>query len=184
MNSRIFIAVNQPKKLKKLIFEELSLMIPDERMKKVEKENLHLSLKFLGCLDESFLEKVKEKLGKVKVEEKEFKASFGLVKDFKNKVLWLEVKSGATELKELEKEINSALSLKQENFIPHLTLARNKNLTNLELKELEEKINKKIKEIKLEEKEFVVKEFSLMESILKPSGPEYRKLNDYRISTE
>ena len=59
MNKRIFIAVNFPDELKKEIFESISSELPKDECKIVAEANLHITLKFLGYLNEEKIAEIK-----------------------------------------------------------------------------------------------------------------------------
>ena len=58
---RTFISVNIPEEIKEKI-KEIQEKLPEFIGKKTESKNLHLTLKFLGEIDEEVLEKVKKRL--------------------------------------------------------------------------------------------------------------------------
>lgn len=62
---RTFIAIEIPEKIKREI-EKIQNQLPEFDGKLTKRENLHLTLKFLGEVDEEKIEKVKEKLKEIK----------------------------------------------------------------------------------------------------------------------
>ena len=66
MKKRVFIAIDIPKEARREIIK-IQDSLPEFNGKKTESENLHLTLKFLGEVDSNDVEKVKEKLRKIKV---------------------------------------------------------------------------------------------------------------------
>ena len=122
---RLFLAANIPLTAKEKIFRQLSSKIPEKKCKAVAKENLHITLKFLGYLPEQSVQELVEKLQPLG-KKKSFKAVLRGVGHFRGRVLWLGVKEGAGELKEISSEINKLLEIPGEKFSAHITIARNK----------------------------------------------------------
>ena len=63
---RVFISINLPESVKKEI-KKIQDSLPNFTGKKTEYENLHLTLKFLGEIDEENLPKKRKKLGTAKI---------------------------------------------------------------------------------------------------------------------
>ena len=65
---RVFIAINLPEDIKAKVFHEFEIVQNSGLVTGnfVEKENLHLSLKFLGEVSEEEIEKIKKKLSEIK----------------------------------------------------------------------------------------------------------------------
>ena len=140
-----------------------------------ENENLHLTLKFLGEIDEEVVEKVKKKLLEIKFEE--FEVNLGEVGVFSKsfpKIIWVKLQGGG--IFELQKQIDDKLKElfpTEERFMGHVTIARIKNVYN------KKEFFEYLKSVKCKKLKFYVKEFSLKKSELKPSGPEYLDIEDY-----
>ena len=128
------------------------------------KENLHLTVRFIGEVTSEELEKIKGAM----VEAAKEMQSFFLYTDKlgffprKNKIiLWVGIKGNAVKLQELYNITEGHLTKiglpgEEKNYNPHLTLGREIVLnSNIDLLE---------KELKLEEKKIVVNKLSLMES--------------------
>jgi len=128
---RVFIAINLPE-----VIKEECVGIQKELEKKdlfrgkfTEKENLHLTLKFLGEIDKEDLERIKEKLKEIKF--KEFELELGEIGVFSPKfikIIWLELIGEG--IFSLQKEIdNCLLELfeRERRFMSHLTIARVKS---------------------------------------------------------
>lgn len=131
---RAFIAVEIPDELKDVItgyIEELSAR--DSGVRWVRPDQLHLTLKFLGSINEEQREFVEDVLGRVSTEERPFEIKIegvGAFPDFRRpSVLWAGVTGGQRELARLARRIDKLLrplGLKQEKraFRAHLTLGR------------------------------------------------------------
>jgi 2'-5' RNA ligase len=171
---RCFIAITLPEEIKKKI-SEITKSLTEKGIKKVRESNLHLTLKFLGEVEENKIEEIKQVIEKINY--KKFNVSLKNFGFFPNdsfiKVVWIGIEKGSKEIIELQKQIDlrlKDLGFKQErNFEPHLTIARVKFLEN------KKNFLEKIKELKFEDN-FSVLNFDLMQSFLKPEGPVYKKI--------
>jgi 2'-5' RNA ligase len=171
---RIFISVNIPEDVKKDIVK-IQNSLPEFEGKKTETENLHLTLKFLGEIEEDLLEKVKERLKKIKFAGFETEVNeIGFFSPKFIKIIWLRLSN----CEELQSEIDLALKdlfKQEERFMGHLTIARIKNIKNK--KEFLEKLSK----IKVKKESFVVDNFFLMKSELKEKGPVYNVIEEFSL---
>lgn len=151
----------------------------------VPSENFHCTLKFLGNTPEEKIDIIKKAMTKAfkGVGKKEIKwdqlVIFG--SKYKPRVICLGCKENIF-LKDLYLSLKKELILEgfeydSQNFVPHITLAR--------IKELNDKyaLNKLIKDYDLIEfQSFVFSELSLMESILTPKGVVYNNLYTIPLS--
>lgn len=175
---RLFIAIELPKELNEKMSEIKEKLKTEDAKTTLTKEN-HLTLKFLGDVEDSKIDDVKEALKKV--EFKSYKSKLNNIGVFPNenyiKVIWVGVKP-EEETKELKKKVDSVLegfNFKDDfDFHPHITLARVKFVKD------KPKFKELIHSLKIEDSEFEVKEFKLIKSELKPEGPEYTDLGIYQ----
>jgi len=168
---RAFIAVDIPKKIKKEVVK-IQNSLPEFKGKKTEQENLHLTLKFLGEVNQEDLEKVKNKLKSIKFEQ--FETEIDSIGTFNARIVWLHM----TNCNELQKEIDKTLKdifQPEERFMSHLTIAR--------VKEIKDKKSflKELGKIKFDKIGFEVKEFKLKISTLTRKGPAYEDLEVYNL---
>jgi len=149
----------------------------------VKKENMHLSLKFLGDVPEKKLEPLKSALSKVSIQPFELEVSgvgtFPTLNDIR--VLWFGAVKGGREFVELQKKIDMELAplsfAPEKSYVPHLTFARVKCvLDRAKLRELVEH-NHGTYNIG----SFKVSNFRLMKSTLSPAGPEYAELAKFEL---
>lgn len=165
---RTFIAIEIPEKIKEEIVKIQNSLL-EFSGKKTEFENLHLTLKFLGEVDEKQLDLIKEKLRKIKLNS--FEAEINSVGIFSDRIIWIGIKN----CDELQKEIDEKLSglfEKEERFMGHLTIARIKKIND------KKKFREEIKKIKMN---FVVKNFNLKKSKLTKNGPIYEDIEVYNL---
>ena len=175
---RIFICVDFPEEITKEIARiQGALSNYKFTGKLTESENLHLTLKFLGEIDEEKLKKVKEALSTIKF--KEFEAKLDLVGIFKikgnPKIVWIKI--GGKDIFNLQKEIDNSLKdlfKKEERFMSHLTIARIKYTKD------KKEFENFIKNIHSRKLYFKISKFYLKKSDLKPLGPIYTTLEEYK----
>lgn len=177
---RAFLAIDLPQDLKEKIFAFSRRIARQGEMKLVEKENLHLTLLFLGEISEeegkkvagvleglSGLGEIRLRLGKaeffpagkkpngiwIKVEGEKEKL-FALYKKIVNGVLWAGIKLAERDLR----------------FSPHITIGRvRKKMKLLGLEGKEE----------LEGQEFLVEKVVFFRSKLSSRGPKYSKIAEF-----
>ena len=175
---RCFISIDIPEEIKDSI-REIQNQLPEFFGKKTEFENLHLTLKFLGEVDENQIEEVKRRLREINFNE--FKTEINELGVFDNRrskkysrkiIVWLHL----TKCEELQKQVDEALKdlLSEEvRFMSHLTIAR--------VKDVKEKNNflDDLKKVKLQRMMFNVDAFRLKKSVLTADGPVYETLEEY-----
>jgi len=174
--TRCFVALDLPREIINEI-RGIQKMIEKKFIftgKFTEPENLHLTLKFLGEIDDEKIEEVKERLREVRFES--FDARLGDVGVFSKarpKIIWVELKGASR----LQKEIDSGLDglfKPEERFMSHITIARVRYVK--EKKEFVEYL-KCLKG----KGEFKVDKFYLKESELRPEGPVYEDIECYGL---
>lgn len=162
------------------------LRASDAEVKWVKPYNAHLTLKFLAEISEADAESVKLFLDEIAQETRTFSAAFSGLGFFPNeqrpRVLWVGIREGANELRELAEKIDdktATLGIPKEKrgFSPHLTLGRFKSNRNLD--ELM-RLVKKAKDFHAGE--FAASEIHLIQSVLSRSGPTYTKLHTASFS--
>lgn len=183
---RTFIAIDIP--LNSTVKKHISNLrdeFRNERIKWVEPHQYHITLQFLGSIDDSYLNPINLSLDRITRSYSQFSLSlkeFGVFKDFRNpRILWIGFKP-CEELSKLKYAIEDEMVKfnfeKSGNlFSPHLTIGRIKYLRDKQkLKELIEEYREKIFQ-KIE-----VKEIIFYESLLKSQGPEYVAIKKHFLS--
>jgi len=162
------------------IDKELKKKVREAKVVKVE--NLHITLKFLGEVEEERIKEIDEKLNEISKRFVPFSVFIKNIGSFpeekKIRVLWVGVESEGN-LKKLNLEIEKELSnigFKEENrFKEHITISRFKSTPDLKFIEyLKEKYNKTLGS-------FDVSGFSLIKSNLTSQGPIYNDLKEYKF---
>jgi 2'-5' RNA ligase len=184
---RIFIAINLPENIKETLFS-YHFKWPDLPARWTKKDNLHITLLFLGYLKSEQLSKLFEMVKKIFSRHRAFSLILNkIVYAPKNqkipKMIWVEIKESQT-LTELQEDIENNLAdlfssrlFNQKGYYrPHITLAR---LRQWEFKMIEPEERPDInEEINLK---FEVKSIEIMESHLKRKGPEYSILQSFSL---
>ena len=148
----------------------------------VSLNNLHLTLKFLGEVEEKKIPEIMEIIGKVARKQASFEISLQDMGTFPNKrmikVIWIGIISEALIklMKELEKELQGIRRNEYSEEVPHLTIARVKMV----------KDRKKLQEILKEYENTVfgsmlVNQLFLYESTLTPKGPTYKIIQEFEL---
>lgn len=162
--------INEIKKIQKLIGKQVLF-----NGKFTEPENLHLTLKFLGDLDDSMIEKVDERLKGVNLES--FEVELGEAGVFsKNyiRIIWIHLKGAEKLQKEIDEKLSSLFE-SEDRFMSHLTIARVKGVANRKA------LINYLESIKPSKLKFRVDKFFLRKSELEPNGPVYSDLEGYKL---
>lgn len=179
---RLFVGIPVSEEVKakpKPVLQELTEM----EVKVIPLENLHLTVKFLGEVDENKMPEIVSKL-KILAKNKPFRVKLNGIRTFGEKqirVIWVELESN--EMLRLIKQANELLDYirtdKHQGEIPHLTLAR---VNKVKDKEMLLNIIKKYE--KSEFGEVLVDKFYLYESKLTPEGPVYWVVEEFELGQD
>jgi len=179
MLHRIFIAINLPEKVKNKL-SGFQLKYPSLPARWTKKENLHITLIFIGLTTTEEIQNISESVKQIVQKHKSHlislnKICYGPPKKMPPRMIWItgeESKETSKLYKELKNSFfNSNLkNFKSENraYYPHITLAR---IRGWEFRRIEPEERPQIKEdVSLN---FEVNSIEIMESQLKKTGPEY-----------
>lgn len=175
MKLRLFFAVNFEESVRKRFYSiSVQLQKFNEQVKYEPIEKLHLTLLFLGNVEETLIPQLSSQVHKISTQFSETELIFdklGVFKNFKQpRVIWIGSKENvildnlSKELKRVANEFGIITDDKE--FSPHITLGRVKG-------NLSQKFIEHLKNFKFEPFSASVKSFELMESILEPSGSKY-----------
>lgn len=184
MPVRCFIAVDieNPDLLDVIVMAQRRLIASGADLKLVERENLHITLRFLGEITPSLVEAIGQLI--LETTFKPFMVFFRGVGAFPHsrrpRVIWIGVSKGAQELKELHSRIEAGLSdlgIRREEraFTPHLTIARVRGGRNIERLTVE-----LTSLLDLEFGSLIISHVRLKRSTLTPRGPIYSTLAESR----
>ena len=180
----ISIDVEDPSILSKVQSAQASLRQVGADLKIVGGQNVHVTMKFLGDVQRGMLSQVGQALDKLKFSP--FTLELKGVGAFPNtnriSIIWIGIGMGAVEVERIYDQVESELSIlgfKRENrsFNPHITIARVRSGRRRD--ELAGFVTK------LSDNSFgsfKAEKVSLKQSILRPSGPEYRTLHEVRAA--
>ncbi len=182
---RSFVALAIPSRVK----EEIGGIIGKLRglsgdVKWVNPQNLHITLKFLGEVEEGTLEEVYQVVERCARKTAAFSFSLSGVGIFPNpqrpRVFWIGIKEGVRELEDLfcclERELE-VLGFQKEKrgFSPHLTIGRARSPRGME------RLVGGIKGIEYNSRRIEASSLFLVKSKLTPQGPIYSPLGEFRF---
>lgn len=186
---RTFIAIELSDEIRSSLAQiESHLKYSGADVKWVDEKNIHLTLKFLGEIDEEKCDKIKAILDQIAGSTGSFEISVKDIGAFPKidhpRVIWVGLDKGAAESKLLAEKIDETLSgigFEKETrpFTAHLTIGRVRSSKN------KQALKEKIGSFGLQEarnKRQVVSSIILFQSKLTPKGPIYTKLHEARLS--
>ncbi len=187
MFKRIFFAVNLPENVKEELFsyQEETKRSLDRGVRWVEKENLHITLLFLGSVKKEKLESVIAETRKITEEPIDVslkKISYIPPQKRNAKMIWAVGESRG--LVNLEKRIfKNILTIKNltkdHDFVPHVTLGR------INLWDFRRIPMVQIPEINTDlEINFKIHRFQLMESKTLRTGPVYKTIEEFNLDKD
>ncbi|NPA93896.1 MAG: RNA 2',3'-cyclic phosphodiesterase [Thermodesulfobacteria bacterium] len=183
---RCFLAINLSNETERYLSKTINECRPwfGKRVRWVRPENCHLTLKFLGDVEESALSSIDNAVKGVVSGYKDFEIGLGRAGVFPHqrspRVLWLGLTGELNTLGRLQRDIDLSLAPlgfepEKRTFVPHITLGRVKGgrgpLVDIQ----------KFLKIDPPDLKTHVQKVHLYQSILKPSGAEYRPLATFPL---
>lgn len=183
---RVFLAIEIEDYIKDKIKSTQDIIYENNsaKIKYVETENIHLTLKFFGEINENKLEKIKNIISSKIENHKPYTLKIVNIGAFPNisrpRVIWTGIKDNDNStinlIKELDEEFSKIGFEKEKRYTPHITIGRVKDIYNKEnTRQTLEKIKKNYHG-KME-----VKKIALKSSKLTPSGPIYDTIKEYKL---
>ncbi|MBN1948951.1 MAG: RNA 2',3'-cyclic phosphodiesterase [Candidatus Cloacimonetes bacterium] len=184
---RTFLALNLPIDVRKQIsnwqgyFRDYNV----DGLKWVATENLHVTLQFAGDIRESDLPDLIDFLGN-EIEGKSSvqltDAKIDIIPGKLPRIIWIKYRNQQTDMAKLVKKFRNKLNesgytTDNKPLSYHVTLARIK-------KRLPEYFVQKILTTELKMSDFVAEDITLYRSILRPEGPVYEALAEYKLKKE
>lgn len=191
MKIRSFIAIDLPDSIKDALArvgQELRDQVPRRSLRWSRVSGIHLTLKFLGDVEEADLSKIGDVLKQVGGRHTSFTLSVGGVGCFPNprrpRVVWVGVQEDSGALRALQRDVEKSLAplgfeREKRSFHPHLTLGRaRRNVSSTDQRRLGEIIAAtELGELG----QVQVASFRLMRSDLRPDGAVYTLLAAFEL---
>jgi RNA 2',3'-cyclic 3'-phosphodiesterase len=183
--SRLFIGIRCSQQLFLADLQaEMKQILARSRITWVDPANFHITLKFLGDVEEIYNNSIMILLDSIAKEHNSavlFPHALGTFgPKYQPRVIWFGYNENQV-LTSLQTAIDDRLAelgfaAEPKVFTPHLTLGRVKEI--VEKKEFENYLNLRIR---FDTSKFVVNSFQLMKSVLKKEGPEYHTLGEFHL---
>jgi len=181
MKIRTFIALEIADVIKEqLTHIQRQLMNKGAELKWIKKENIHLTLKFLGEIDENNHNKIFELMNHASENAGSLNLSLselGMFPDEKRpNTIWVGIGGEVEEVRQLAERCDYYLSTigfekSKNNFKPHLTIGRIKKITN------KKQFISEVNDIKVSRAAFRVKKLHVVKSELMPAGAVYTNIH-------
>jgi 2'-5' RNA ligase len=182
---RVFVAINLPAEIAKELYSYAEKW-PELPAKWTPRENLHITLEFLGALTDEEMGEVCLAAKGVAENHKSFslninKILYGPPNKMPPKIVWAEGDK-SEELSALRADLESALIEavrfvpENQTFAPHITLAR---ISEWEFRKIEPEERPEINEML--DLFFTVESIEVMESEKRKSGPVYTIIESYQL---
>ena len=182
---RTFIAVKiQPETTLLNAYNNIKTQFPNDKIKWVEPDNLHITLKFIGVTSNQQIGMISNTLNEISASFNGFEIAvkkFGIFgKTSWPRVLWLGIEDGG-KMESLASNINDHLfnyqiPKEEKKFSPHLTIARIKYFKSAS------RLADLIRDYsETEFQKSQVREIIFYESILQPSGPIYSVIKNFSL---
>ena len=151
----------------------------------VDPKNFHLTLKFLGDVENYYINSIKTLLNDISLNHQSFNLQYNKLGYFGHrsqpKVIWFDFKPN-NELTKLQQAIeNSLIDLgfepNEKKYSPHLTFARIKKISKAANLDEIIKLNSVYSEM------IKIDSFQLIESILYPTGPVYTTVAEFSLKS-
>lgn len=158
----------------------------DDRIKWVDPNNLHLTLKFFGNIPAKNVEMIDDVIRPIAARTAAFEMEVSGLGQFGSqyspKVIWMAIKQSEM-VSELGEALLDALHEKgferdRQNFVPHISLGR---INQIKSKTFYQKVIERVKDIHLPPQ--LITKIHLYKSELTPDGPVYEKISTYPLGT-
>ncbi|AEH07451.1 RNA 2',3'-cyclic phosphodiesterase [Methanothermococcus okinawensis] len=170
---RCFLAIELNEDIKEKL-KELSSHFKINGIKLVKMDNLHITVKFLGDIDEEMIEKIKNLDLSIKPVKSDIKHIGVFPNENYIRVIWVGVTNLIPIFKKIDEKLSELGFKKEKDYIPHITIGRVKFIKDKKL--LKNKIDK-YKHTELGTIE--VKNIVLMKSELTREGPIYEVIKKW-----
>lgn len=184
---RVFIAIELPASVRELVAKRnlhLREEFPRVRAGWERVEKMHITMKFLGEVDEHQLTKIQDTLTQTVKDFRPFEISIEGTGAFPPRgvprILWLGVEDESETLLLIQERLENEfakIGFKKETrkFHPHITLAR------IRTPDGAKGLREKHEQLDFQSEAFMVSEIFLIKSQLSPSGSQYTKLSSHKF---
>ncbi|MCX5707475.1 MAG: RNA 2',3'-cyclic phosphodiesterase [Candidatus Omnitrophica bacterium] len=184
---RAFIAIELPQEIKDVLAKlQAKLKLAGADVKWVEPKNIHLTLKFLGEIDEQAQKRITAKLEEISSAHQEFVISLSSCGAFPSinspRVIWAGIEQGDKEVSAIAEVIETQLESigipkETREFSSHITLGRTRSSKN------RHELAQALSELSLKplKNQFPASKITLFKSTLTPRGPIYETLQEFPL---
>ena len=182
---RSFFAIELPEDIRRYIERDIvsRLKKVPAKVKWVARENMHLTVRFLGEISRQKVDEIVEKMFDMNIQERISVVSLSLseIGTFGRRnprVIWLGLSGEVEKIVELHGYIERVcdavkLPADDKKFSPHITIGRVKSPSHTD------KLLAEIKKLTIKQLDFMVREVILFKSTLTPSGPIYSVIEKF-----
>ena len=182
---RSFFAIELPEDIRRYIEGDIvsRLKKVPAKVKWVARENMHLTVRFLGEISRRKVDEIVEKMFDMNIQERISVVSLSLseIGTFGRRnprVIWLGLSGEVEKIVELHGYIERVcdavkLPADDKKFSPHITIGRVKSPSHTD------KLLAEIKKLTIKQLDFMVREVILFKSTLTPSGPIYSVIEKF-----
>ena len=171
---RCFVSLELPDELLRVVREvreALRKQFPDLRY--VSRENLHLTLKFLGEISPELLGEVEERLRGIR--SGPIEVSLAEAGCFAPRILWVGLR-GADELQRMVDDALEGLFEPEHRFMGHFTIARAKGISD--------RLRRAVEGLEVPRTTATATGFTLQESHLSHEGPRYETIAHFSLDAD
>ncbi len=183
---RCFLAIEIEPYIKNKINETQEIIKESNsaKVKYVETENIHLTLKFFGEIDKYQIEDISDIVNQTIDDYDKYDVKLVNVGAFPNiyrpRVIWTGIKDKEKTtiklIKELDNKFNKIGFKKEKDYIPHITIGRVKEVSD------KDKLSQTLKNLKKRyHGKMEVKKIYLKSSQLTPNGPIYENIKEFNL---
>jgi len=188
---RTFIAIELPEEIKdslKTLQDKLKESKAD--VKWVQPQNIHITLKFLGEIEERKLEKIIQIMEESVKDKGEFQVGLSSLGAFPKitsaRIIWIGITRGDAGIKEIAKTLEKKLEktgipAEGRAFSSHITIGRVRSGLNRDT--LAKNLNQFQDAFQEKELKLLVSKITLFKSTLTPKGPVYEALKEINLKT-
>lgn len=182
---RIFAAIKiHPSNQFLKVYYDLKTAMRNDKIKWVDTQNIHLTMKFFGETKEDRIENIITVLSEISLQHKPFTLELKNVgifgSSYKPRVIWFGIEENkimqSLAMDTLDEMEKIGFEKDRQNFVPHLTIGRIKFVND---KKRFREIIDRYKSVEIQKENIV--EFSLIESILRQQGPEYKIIETFKL---